>query len=124
MGVRAAGGGGRGRGGRAAPAVSVAVTLTLLPVLLATAAQRMDWPRRRRPAASRAWAAWARLVVRHRWVAALAALAVLGALGAAALGIKVGEPAANSLGTTAPAAQALRPLDDQGIPAGALDPVE
>jgi RND superfamily putative drug exporter len=113
-----------GIGGMIVPAVSVAVTLTLLPVLLATTAQRMDWPRRRRPAASRAWTAWARLVVRHRWVAALAALAVLGALGAAALGIRVGEPAASSLGTTAPAVQALRTLEDQGIPAGVLDPIE
>ena len=113
-----------GIGGMIVPAVSVAVTLTLLPVLLATVARRMDWPHRRRPAASRAWTAWARLVVRHRWAAALAALAVLGALGTAALGIKAGEPAANALGTTSPAAQALRTLEHQGIPAGVLDPVE
>jgi putative drug exporter of the RND superfamily len=113
-----------GIGGMIVPAVSVAVTLTLLPVLLATVARRMDWPHRRRPAASRAWTAWARLVVRRRWAAALAALAVLGALGAAALGINVGEPAASTLGTTSPAAQALRALEQQGIPAGVLDPVE
>src|SRR5215470_17496059 len=81
-----------GIGGMIVPAVSVAVTLTLLPVLLATVARRMDWPHHRRPAASRAWTSWARLVVRRRWAAAVAALAVLGALGAAALGIKIGEP--------------------------------
>jgi RND superfamily putative drug exporter len=40
-----------GIGGMIVPAVSVAVTLTLLPVLLATVAQRMDWPRRSRGAA-------------------------------------------------------------------------
>jgi putative drug exporter of the RND superfamily len=74
--------------------------------------------------ASRAWTAWARLVVRRRWAAALAAVAVLGALGAAALGIKVGEPAASSLATTTPAAQALRTLEGQGVPAGVLDPIE
>ena len=113
-----------GIGGMIVPAVSVAVTLTLLPVLLATVARRMDWPRRRRPVASRIWTGWARLVVRHRWVAALAAFAVLGALGAAALGIKVGEPAASSLGTTAPAAQTLRALEHVGIPAGVLHPIE
>jgi putative drug exporter of the RND superfamily len=113
-----------GIGGMIVPAVSVAVTLTLLPVLLATVARRMDWPHRRRPTASRVWIAWARLVVRRRWVAALAAFAVLGALGAAALGIKVGEPAASSLGTTSPAAQALRTLQREGIPAGVLDPIE
>ena len=113
-----------GIGGMIVPAVSVAVTLTLLPVLLATVGRRMDWPRRRRPAASRAWTAWARLVTRRRWLAAVAALAVLGALGAAALGIRAGEPAASALSTTTPAAQALRTLEGGGIPAGVLDPVE
>jgi RND superfamily putative drug exporter len=113
-----------GIGGMLVPVISVAVTLTLLPVLLATAGEPMDWPRRRRAAtASRAWTAWARLVVRHRWAAALAALAVLGALGAAAAGIRIGEPAASSLGTTAPAAQTLRTLQ-AGAPAGVLDPIE
>ena len=48
--------------------VSVAVAITLLPVVLATIGPRLDWPRNRRGArASRAWSAWARLVVRHRW---------------------------------------------------------
>ena len=114
-----------GIAGMIVPIVSVAVTLTLLPVLLATMARPMDWPRRRRHSqTSRAWTAWARLVVRRRWAAALAALAVLGVLGAAALGIKVGEPAAASLGTTTPAAQALGTLERHGIPAGVLDPIE
>src|SRR6266700_2492888 len=114
-----------GIGGMLVPVISVAVTLTLLPVLLATAGEPMDWPRRRRAAtASRAWTAWARLVVRHRWAAALAAVAVLGALGAAAAGIKIGEPAASLLGTSAPAAQTLRTLEAAGIPAGVLDPIE
>jgi RND superfamily putative drug exporter len=107
------------------PVISVAVTLTLLPVLLATAGEPMDWPRRRRAGtASRAWTAWARLVVRHRWAATVAAVAILGVLGAAAAGIKIGEPAASSLGTTAPAAQTLRTLQAAGVPAGVLDPIE
>jgi RND superfamily putative drug exporter len=114
-----------GIGGMLVPAVSVAVTLTLLPALLATAGTRMDWPRRHRPAAaSRAWSAWARLVVRRRWAAVAVAVAVLGALGAAASGIKVGEPAASALGTTTPAAQTLRALERAGGPAGVLDPIE
>jgi len=114
-----------GIGGMLVPAVSVAVTLTLLPVLLATAGRRMDWPRRRRPAgAGRAWTAWARLVVRHKWAATLAALAVLGVLGVAASGMKVGEPAASALGTTTPAAQTLRDLEHAGVSAGVLDPIE
>ena len=45
-------------------------------------------------------------------------------LGAAAAGIKIGEPAASSLGTTAPAAQTLRTLEAAGVPAGVLDPLE
>ena len=113
-----------GFGGMLVPAVSVAVTLTLLPVLLATAGERMDWPRRRRPAASRAWTAWARLVVRRKWAATLAALIVLGVFGAVASGIKIGEPAASALGTTTPAAQTLRGLERAGVPAGVLDPIE
>jgi putative drug exporter of the RND superfamily len=114
-----------GVGGMFMPAISIAVTLTLLPVLLATAGPRLDWPRRRRPAAaSRAWTAWARLVVRRRWAAIVVALAVLGVLGAAASGIKVGEPAAAALGTTTPAAHTLRTLQSAGVPAGVLDPIE
>ena len=114
-----------GIGGMFVPAISVAVTLTLLPVALATVAERVDRPRRHRPvAASRAWVAWARLVVRHRWAAALAAAAVLGALGAAAAGIKIGEPAARALGTTTPAARTLHTLERAGVPAGVLDPIE
>src|SRR6266571_549850 len=71
-----------GYGSMLIPAVSVAVTLTLLPVLLAVAGRRLDWPRRRRRGqSSRAWTAWAALVVRRRWAAALVALAILGALG-------------------------------------------
>ncbi len=114
-----------GIGGMLVPAVSVAVTLTLLPVLLATAGRRMDWPRRRKPAgASRAWTTWARLVVRHKRAATLAALGVLAVLGLAASGMKIGEPAASALGTTTPAAQTLRGLERAGVPAGVLDPVE
>ena len=113
-----------GIGGMLVPAVSVAVTLTLLPVLLATVGSRMDWPRRRRPVARRAWRAWALLVVRHKWAATVAALIVLGVLGAAATGIKIGEPAASALAPTTPAAQTLRSLERGGVPAGVLDPIE
>ncbi len=63
-------------------------------------------------------------MVGHRWAAAIAALAIVGALGAAALGIKVGEPQARALGTTTPAAHALRSLERVGVPAGVLDPIE
>ena len=74
--------------------VSVAVAITLLPVVLATIGPRLDWPRNRRDArASRGWSAWARLVVRHRWVAAAASTAVLVALVVAASIDPAREPA-------------------------------
>src|SRR5688500_19992318 len=77
--------------------VSVAVAITLLPVVLATIGPRLDWPRNRREArASRGWSAWARLVVRHRWVAAASSTAVLLALAAAALSIPRGTPRAEA----------------------------
>ena len=51
--------------------VSVAVANTLLPVVLATVGPWLDRPRSNRDqSASRAWSAWARIVVRHRWIAA------------------------------------------------------
>jgi putative drug exporter of the RND superfamily len=78
--------------------VSVAVATTLLPVVLATVGPRLDWPRNRRDArASRGWSAWARLVVRHRWIAAGTAATVLVALLAAAASIQFGNPRADSL---------------------------
>ncbi len=114
-----------GVGGILIPAVSVAVVLTLLPVLLASAGRRIDWPHRRRGSqASRAWTRWARLVVRRRWAAALVALAILGALGAAAAGIKVGEPTAAALAKTSPPAKTLVSLEHAGVPTGVLDPIE
>ena len=76
------------------PLVSVAVAITLLPVVLATIGPRLDWPRvRRADRAGRFWTAWARIVVRHRWVAAVASTAVLLLLAAAAFSIQLGEPA-------------------------------
>ena len=114
-----------GVGGMVVPVISVLVTLTLLPVVLATVGERFDWPRRpRRTAASPAWAAWARLVVRHRWLATIAALAVLAALGAAALGMNIGEPAARSLGGNTPYGQTLSALERAGVPSGVLAPIE
>src|ERR687898_1124873 len=56
--------------------VSVAVATTLLPVVLAKLGPRLDRPRARRDdRAGRAWSAWARLVVRHRWAAAITSTA-------------------------------------------------
>ncbi|WP_426504469.1 MMPL family transporter [Dactylosporangium sp. McL0621] len=116
-----------GSGGMLVPLVSVLVTLTLLPVLLATAGPRLEWPHtRRRPPTGRAWRAWAGGVVRARWLAAAAALAILGALAAAATGIKLGDADSTALARSARPAPAagLRDLARAGIPSGVLTPVE
>src|SRR4029079_6250532 len=70
-----------GYGGMLIPLVSVVVALTLLPVVLATIGPVADARRlRRTDRAERHWAAWARLVIRHRVAAALGGTAVLVAL--------------------------------------------
>ena len=74
--------------------VSVAVANTLLPVVLATVGPWLDRPRSNRDqSASRAWSAWARIVVRHRWIAATASTAVLAALDSRRLADPAWRPA-------------------------------
>jgi RND superfamily putative drug exporter len=116
-----------GYGGLLIPLASAVVTLTLLPVLLATVGPRLDWPRRalrRDTAASRLWTRWASGVVRHRWLATIAALAVLLPLGVAALGLRLGDPPADSLATSGPAREALARLERAGVGGGILTPIE
>jgi putative drug exporter of the RND superfamily len=105
--------------------VSVAVAVTLLPVVLATVGPKLDWPRNRRDArASRGWSAWARLIVRHRWIAAAASTAVLLALVAAAATIQLGNPRADSLSQVGPARVGLENLQSSGIGTGPLTPFD
>ena len=107
------------------PLVSVAVAITLLPVLLATIGPRLDWPRNRREhQASRPWSAWARLVLRHRWVAAATSTAVLAALVLAASSIQLGNPRADSLAYPGPARAGLEKLEGSGIGTGPLSPFD
>jgi RND superfamily putative drug exporter len=107
------------------PLVSVAVALTLLPVVLATVGPRLDWPRPRRAVgAGRRWTAWAQLVVRHRWPAAIAATAVLVALVGVAASIQLGAPRAASLAQSGPARAGFEKLADAGLGAGPLTPFE
>ncbi len=108
-----------GYGGVLVPLVSVAVAVTLLPVILATVGPRLDWPRlRTERSASRVFAAWARGVYRHRWLAALAGLGVLTALMLPALSLHLGEPGSTAEATAGPAHDALATLTDGGIPSG------
>jgi RND superfamily putative drug exporter len=114
-----------GIGGMLVPLISVLASLTVLPALLGGVGRRLDWPRlRRETSAARGWTWWARLVVRHRWLAAAAALAILGALGAAALSMQVGDVSVNSLSQQGRARQGVAMLEEAGIPTGVLSPVE
>jgi putative drug exporter of the RND superfamily len=105
--------------------VSVAVAVTLLPVMLATVGPRFDWPRNRRDAqASRGWSTWARLIVRHRWPAAVASTAVLVGLVVAATNIQLGNPLAASLSKEGAARAGLEKLKDSDIGTGPLSPFD
>jgi RND superfamily putative drug exporter len=107
------------------PLVSVAVAITLLPVVLATIGPRLDWPHvRRADRAGRFWTAWARIVVRHRWAAAVASTGVLLLLAAAAFSIQLGSPRAESLGQSGAARAGLERLEASGLGAGPLSPFE
>ena len=114
-----------GYGGVLVPLVSVAVAITLLPVILATAGPRLDWPRlRTERRASRVFSAWARGVYRHRWLAALAGFGILAALMLPALSLHLGEPGSSAQATRGPAHDALVTLTDGGVPSGVLTPAE
>jgi RND superfamily putative drug exporter len=114
-----------GIGGMLIPLVSTAVCLTLLPAVLGSIGPRVDWPRiRHEGKPSRAWSAWARLVVRQRWVAAGVALLVLGALVVPIFGIKIGQAQTDSLASGGPAYEHLVALRDGGVPGGVVSPME
>jgi RND superfamily putative drug exporter len=114
-----------GYGGMLIPLVSVLVALTLLPAVLGSIGPRLDKRRLRSDdQASRSWTAWARLVIRRRWIAALAAGAVLAALLGAASGLQLGIANANALAKTGDARQGLDILNRSGIGAGAMAPYE
>jgi RND superfamily putative drug exporter len=114
-----------GYGGVLIPLVSVGVAVTLLPVLLVTVGPLLDWPRIRHEAtASRPWSAWARLVVRRRWLAAIGGFIALGALTVPLLLIQIGYPRIDALTQSGPAYQALQTLVAGGVPRGVLSPID
>jgi RND superfamily putative drug exporter len=114
-----------GIGGVLIPLISVAVVLTLLPVLLGSVGPRLDWPRlRNENTAGRGWSAWARLVTRHRGLAALAGTATLAVLIIPAFSMHIGEPSAAALAQTGPAHRTLATLQAGGIPSGTLTPID
>ena len=114
-----------GLGGALIPLASVLTTLTLTPAILGGIGPRVDWPKiRHENKASRSWSAWARGVVRRRYVAAGAAVLALGALFAAFLGIKIGLASSGSLAKNGKAYVALQTLRHGGVTTGVLTPME
>ena len=114
-----------GFGGMLIPLVSVIVSLTLLPAILAGIGPRVDWPRIRHEAeASRSWTRWGIWIVRRRWWAAALATAVLVILLIPVFNIKVGLASSASLAKSGPAYEALKTLEDNGVPTGILTPIE
>ncbi|GAC1326723.1 MAG: MMPL family transporter [Mycobacteriales bacterium] len=113
-----------GLAGMLIPLVSVTVVLTLLPALLGGLGPRMDWPRiRKEGIAARGWSAWARLVVRRRFIAAGVALAALGILIAPVFDLRIGQSDLASLARSGPAYAAVQELRNSGAGAGALTPI-
>ncbi|HYZ80516.1 MAG TPA: MMPL family transporter, partial [Solirubrobacteraceae bacterium] len=114
-----------GYAGMLIPLVSVIVATTLLPIVLVTAGNRLDWPHvRSDDQASRSWTRWADLVVRRRWFAAAGAAVVLAALVVAATGLKPGQANLDTLSRQGDARAGLAQLERSGIGSGALAPME
>ena len=114
-----------GLGGMLIPLVSVAVVLTLLPALLSKIGPRVDWPRIRHDAvAARGWSAWARLIVRRRWIAAGVAALLLAVIISPVFGIKIGQSGTKSLARSGPAYDVLQQLKAGGVDDGILTPIE
>ena len=114
-----------GYGGMLIPVISVLVAITLLPVLLAKAGQRLDWPHvRSDDKASRAWTRWAEAVARRRWLAAGAGVAVIAVLAVAATDLQLGSSDADTVAQSGDAKTALVALERAGIGEGALLPHE
>ena len=114
-----------GLGGMLIPLASTVVILTLLPAMLGGIGPRVDWPRiRHEGKQSPGWTAWARMVVRWRWLAAAVALGVLALLIVPVFGIKIGQAQTASLASGGPTYEALVKLTDGGVPSGIVSPLE
>ncbi len=114
-----------GYGGVLIPLVSVIVALTLLPAVLGSIGPKLDKHRMRTDdKASRAWTAWAKLVIRRRWIAAIGAMLILALLVVAATNLQLGVSDPDTLAKSGDARVGLTALEDSGIGQGAMLPVE
>jgi len=114
-----------GIGGTLVTASSALISLTLLPLVLARHGRRLDCAKpggvaRREEAASRAWTAWARTVVRFRKPAVIFAGGLLLALSAVALNINLNAPVTEDLARSGPGRDGLTVLRQAGLPTGVL----
>jgi putative drug exporter of the RND superfamily len=110
-----------GIGGMLIPVVSTLVVLTLLPALLSLAGPTIDWPRIRKEGhASRGWSAWARGVVKYRWVAAGTAIAALAIAIVPVFGLQIGQANSDSLASNGTAHDTLVSLRSNGVGSGVL----
>jgi putative drug exporter of the RND superfamily len=114
-----------GFGGLLIPLVSVLASLTLLPVVLSGVGARLDRRRTgREREAGAGWTRWARFVVRRRWPAAAVGIAVLVALALVATALRPGQPSVDALSAGGDARTALTELEDSGLGAGTVTPIE
>src|SRR4051812_9932835 len=114
-----------GYGGMLIPLVSTLVAITLLPVALAEAGGRLDWPHRRTDdKASRIWTRWATAVARRKLLAAGAGLALIATLAAAATDLRFGGTDADTIARSGDAKAGLVALERSGLGEGALLPHE
>lgn len=114
-----------GYGGMLIPLVSTAVVLTLLPAFLAGAGRKFNWPKFRhddRP--SRMWSSWAKLIVRRRWIAAIASTAALIVMIIPVFDLKIGTAASDSLAKHGAPFEAMQTLYKGGLPNGLLTPIQ
>ena len=114
-----------GLGGLLIPLLSVATATTLVPVVLASAGARLQWPRRRlSDPSSRTWARIASAAVRHPVVVAAASTALLLLLASPLLGLRLGAPQIDAYDASTPAGIAAADLTGSGLSPGVLRPLE
>ncbi|MFD1147179.1 MMPL family transporter [Saccharothrix hoggarensis] len=106
-----------GVGGMVVTLASALVSLTVLPLLLAKA---RPGKLEREEAASRAWTAWARVVVRRRVPAAVLAAAALVGLSVIGLGVNLSVPVTGDLARSGSGHDGLAALREAGVPSGVL----
>ncbi|TCJ97721.1 MMPL family transporter [Nocardia alba] len=114
-----------GVGGALIPLVTVLATLTLTPAILIVVGPKLDWPRRRDDREiGPGWRGWTTLVVRRRWLAAALGVLLLAGATVPFLRAEFGVASAESLARSGPEQTTYERLKADGIPTGALTPIE